>query len=101
MASGFDKDRYDRDVLEPARLAGGRPPPDLFVRYALDQLENMPGSPDKLDRRTATAIEDRVREVVNHWQTLAGRRTHAKLARALLSAHAGMQRKGALDPETL
>src|SRR4051812_44297913 len=31
----FDEQRYVREVLEPARVAGNQPPDDLRVRYAL------------------------------------------------------------------
>jgi hypothetical protein len=87
----FDPDRYQRDVLEPARVAGGQPPGDLLVRYAL--TTELP--------RDRLAFERHLAEVVNFWRTLRQRRAYAKLAEGLLAAHAALLRDGALEPAEL
>jgi hypothetical protein len=46
----FDEQRYVREVLEPARVAGNRPPDDLRVRYALVEPLNSREVADSVKR---------------------------------------------------
>jgi hypothetical protein len=46
----FDEQRYVREVLEPARLAGNQPPDDLRVRYALVEPLNSREVADSVKR---------------------------------------------------
>lgn len=84
----LDRDRYTREVLDPARRANHTPPPDLFARYALDA------------RSGAAEFDARVREVVAYWRELVHKRTYARLAQALLAAHTELDRAGELNVAT-
>src|SRR5918999_4707766 len=84
----LDRDRYRREVMDPARRAGNVPPVNLYVRYGLSGEE-----PD------SQAFDARVAEVVAYWQELKNRRTHASLAEALIAAHAELERTRQLTPE--
>jgi hypothetical protein len=46
----FDEQRYVREVLEPARVAGNQPPDDLRVRYALVEPLNSREVADSVKR---------------------------------------------------
>jgi len=85
----WNRDQYLVNVLVPARKAGNVPPPDLYVRYGL------PG-----DIRDEAAFARQVAEVVAFWQQLKSRRTYARLAETLITAHAELQRAGQLTPES-
>jgi hypothetical protein len=85
-ASEFDKARYRRDVLEPARKRGNTAPPDLMTRYAV--------SADM--ERDAEAFAARVAEVVRYWRTLQQQIVFKPLAVALLAAHASLKDGGQL-----
>ena len=81
----WDRERYLAEVLEPARKAGNVPPPDLYVRYGL---------PAGLSDQAAFARQ--VTEVVAFWRELKGRRMYARLADALITAHAKLEQAGRL-----
>ena len=81
----WEREKYRLEVLEPARRAGNVPPADLYVRYGL------PG--DISDPR---AFAQRIAEVSAYWQELKTRRAYARLAEALLHAHADLERAGRL-----
>jgi hypothetical protein len=83
----WDRERYCRDVLEPARQAGNVPPPDLYLRYGLP-----PGI------SSTAAFGDRVAEVVACWRDLDRRGRYQQIARALLTAHTELERTGPLTP---
>lgn len=85
----WDRDRYRREVLEPARR-GGVPPPDLYARYGVSA---------SAANRAAFAAQ--VSAVVAYWRELTGNRSYQQLARALLAAHAELERDGPLTPATL
>jgi hypothetical protein len=80
----FDAVRYEREVLEPARSRGNELPADLDARYAI--------TPELL--RSPGALSKHVDAVTGHWRTLRRQRKYAKLADALLAAHA---RLGTID----
>ncbi len=86
-ASDFDRARYRRDVLEPARKRGNIPPPDLIIRYAVS-----PGM-----ERDAAAFAARVAEVVKYWRGLQQQIVFKPLAVALLAAHARLKDAGQLS----
>lgn len=83
----WDRERYCRDVLEPARLAGNVPPPDLYLRYGL---------PAGIS--STAAFDRRVAEVLACWRDLDRRGRYQQIARALLAAHTQLQRAGPLTP---
>jgi hypothetical protein len=82
-ASEFDKDRYRKEVLEPALKRGNAPPPDLMIRYAAAGLE-----------RNADAFKARIDEVVRYWRELEQKLVYKQLAAALLAAHARLKDAG-------
>jgi hypothetical protein len=84
----WDRERYLRDVLEPARKAGNVPPPDLYVRYGLPTGAANPA-----------AFAAQIRAVTGYWRELKSKRTYARLADTLLAAHAGLERAGRVTPE--
>jgi hypothetical protein len=81
----WDRDRYRREVLEPARQNGNAPPPDLYERYGVRRGISDPA-----------AFTSRVAEVLAYWRELDRRGRYQQLARALLTAHSGLERDGAL-----
>jgi hypothetical protein len=81
----WSREEYLAGVLDPARKAGNVPPPDLYARYGL---------PDGITDPAAFA--QRVAEVVAFWRELKTRRTYARLADTLLTAHAELERAGRL-----
>lgn len=86
----WDRERYRLEVLEPARQRGNVPPADLYVRYGL------PG-----DTAAPAAFASQISEVLGYWRELRNRRTYARLAEALIAAHAELERTGQLTPEKL
>jgi Double-GTPase 2 len=82
----FDPETYRAQVLDPARRAGGVPPPDLLVRYAV---------PEAI-RGDAAAFGAHVETVRRYWLALKHRRVYEKLAVALLAAHADLAARGEL-----
>ncbi|MEV3923798.1 hypothetical protein [Actinomadura coerulea] len=87
----FDED-YRREVLEPARAAGDRPPEDLRVRYALDQPSSSPHPPPfngraPLDGLEAAAVAARVRQVRQCWRRARGQLKYRKLIDRLEAEH--------------
>ncbi|GGK88455.1 hypothetical protein Sme01_01600 [Sphaerisporangium melleum] len=72
----FDEQRYTREVLEPAREAGGLPPEDLRVRYQLG--ESM----------TAAEVAETVRQVRQCWRRARGMLKYKRLADRLEADHA-------------
>jgi hypothetical protein len=87
----WDRDRYRREVLEPARRSGNEPPPDLYARYGLD-----PGAADP------AAVTSQIAEVRAYWRELDQRAgPYRPLARALLTADAELTRNGPFTPEKL
>jgi len=85
----WDRDRYRREVMDPARRAGGVPPPDLYVRYGVD-----PGA-------APAGFASQIRAVVGYWGELTGNLSYQQLARALLRAHAELEQDGPLTPARL
>ena len=85
----FDRERYRLEVLEPARQSGDVPTPDLYARYGLPAGHSSPG-----------AFTSQVAEVLAYWRELdrPGRR-YQQLVRALLTAHAELERDGPLTLE--
>src|SRR5579863_7482913 len=73
------------EVLEPARRAGNVPPPDLYIRYGLPR-----------DTQDEAAFAEQIAEVLAFWRELRTRRTHARLADTLITAHAELERTGRL-----
>ena len=86
----WDRERYRLEVLEPARQRGNVPPADLYVRYGLPR-----------DTATPAAVARQISEVVAYWRELRNRRTYARLADALIAAHAELERTGQLTPDRL
>jgi hypothetical protein len=80
----FDQERYEREVLEPARLAGNEPPRDLGVRYAL--------TPELL--ASPAEFASHVAEVAMYWNALKQQRRYQRLAGALLAAHSQLVSAG-------
>ena len=81
----WDRDRYLAEVLEPARRAGNVPPPDLYTRYGLPR-----------DIHDEAVFAHQIAEVLAFWRELRTRRTHARLADTLITAHAELERTGRL-----
>ena len=81
----WDRDRYLAEVLEPARRAGNVPPPDLYTRYGLPR-----------DIHDEAVFAQQIAEVLAFWRELRTRRTHARLADTLITAHAELERTGRL-----
>ena len=86
----WDRERYRLEVLEPARQRGNVPPADLYVRYGLPR-----------DTAAPAAVARKISEVAAYWSELRNRRTYARLADALIAAHAELERTGQLTPERL
>ncbi|MEU8270535.1 hypothetical protein AB0B89_25680 [Sphaerisporangium sp. NPDC049002] len=72
----FDEQRYTREVLEPAREAGGLPPEDLRVRYQLGEA------------MTATEVAETVKLVRQCWRRARGMLKYKRLADRLEADHA-------------
>lgn len=87
----FDRERYEREVLEPARARGNEPPADLAVRYALTS--------ELL--RNPSQFQAHVAEMANYWGTLKRFRKYARLADALLVAHSQLDQSGRLSPAAI
>jgi hypothetical protein len=85
----WSREEYLAGVLDPARKAGNVPPPDLYARYGLAD-----------DIADPAAFTERVTEVVTFWRELKTRRTYARLADTLLTAHAELERSGRLTLES-
>jgi hypothetical protein len=83
----WDRERYRRDVLEPARQAGNVLPADLYLRYGVPA-----GVSD------TAAFDRRVAEVVAYWRELDRQGRYQQLARALRTAHRELERAGPLTP---
>jgi hypothetical protein len=81
----WDRDRYLAEVLEPARKAGNVPPLDLYARYGLPR-----------DIHDEAVFAHQIAEVLAFWRELRTRRTHARLADTLITAHADLERTGRL-----
>lgn len=86
----WDRDRYRREVLEPARRGGGVPPQDLYARYGV-----------RGDLADPAGFTSRITEVVEYWRELTGNLSYQQLARALLAAHSALERDGPLTPMKL
>ncbi|WP_248959493.1 hypothetical protein [Sphaerisporangium perillae] len=71
----FDEQRYTREVLEPAREAGGLPPEDLTVRYQLREA------------MTAAEVAETVRQVRQCWRRARGMLKYKRLADRLEADH--------------
>lgn len=84
----WDRERYRREVLEPARQSGNVPPRDLYVRYGVRGGRSDPG-----------ALAQQVDEAVAYWRELDHSGRYQRLARVLLTAHAELERGGPLTPE--
>jgi hypothetical protein len=84
----WDRERYRREVLEPARQSGNVLPADLYTRYGL-----RPGESDR------GAFTRQVAQVVTYWDELDRRGRYVRLARTLLTAHADLEREGTLTPQ--
>ncbi|TNY37153.1 hypothetical protein [Thermomonospora catenispora] len=74
MGTSFDEE-YKRDVLEPARAAGDRPPEDLRVRYRLT------------DPLTPERVAEQVRRVRQCWRRCRGQLKYRKLIDRLEAEH--------------
>ncbi|RFS82683.1 hypothetical protein D0T12_24880 [Actinomadura spongiicola] len=74
----FDDD-YRREVLEPARAAGDRPPEDLRVRYALTGPLAEP--------LTGAVVAARVKQVRQCWRRARGQLKYRKLIDRLEAEH--------------
>lgn len=72
----FDEQRYTREVLEPAREAGGLPPEELRVRYQLGA------------EMTAAEVAETVRQVRQCWRRARGMLKYKRLADRLEADHA-------------
>jgi hypothetical protein len=81
----WDRERYRLEVLEPARRAGNRPPPDLFLRYGVTGDD--------------TGFAGQVAAAAGYWRELKQKRTYSRLAAALLTAHAELERGGELTAD--
>lgn len=88
----FDRGAYKDTVLKVARQAGNVPPPDLITRYAITASE----------LRVEAAFTARVNEVSGYWRTLnaGNNQLYKKLVQALLAAHADLEQRGQLTPES-
>ncbi|WP_214416334.1 hypothetical protein [Sphaerisporangium fuscum] len=74
----FDEQRYTREVLEPAREAGGLPPEGLRARYQLSEAMN------------AAEVTETVRQVRQCWRRARGMLKYKRLADRLEADHARM-----------
>ena len=83
----WDRERYRRDVLDPARRSGNVPPPDLYVRYGV-----------RGDVSDPATFAEHIATVLGYWRELAISRTYAPLAQALIVAHGTLERDGRLTP---
>ncbi|MFI7706694.1 hypothetical protein [Nonomuraea sp. NPDC049480] len=72
----FDEARYVREVLDPARLAGGAPPVDVRRRYQLT------------DAMSAAEITETVRQVRQCWRRSRQKLKYRKVIDALEADHA-------------
>ncbi|GII83798.1 hypothetical protein Ssi03_17880 [Sphaerisporangium siamense] len=72
----FDERRYTREVLEPAREAGGLPPEDLRIRYQLHEA------------MTAADVTGTVKQVRQCWRRARGMLKYKRLADRLEADHA-------------
>ncbi len=82
----WDRERYRREVLDPARRSG--PPADLFARYAFT------GHPP-----AGKAFSDQVGEVVAEWNKYKSKPGWSKLIESLISQHEALEHAGKLTPE--
>jgi hypothetical protein len=71
----FDEQRYVREVLEPARVAGNQPPDDLRVRYALVEPLN------------SREVADSIRHVRMCWRKSRGQLRFRRLIDRLEGDH--------------
>src|SRR4051794_32708432 len=71
----FDEQRYVREVLEPARVAGNQPPDDLRVRYALVEPLSSP------------EVAEAVRRVRMCWRKARGQLRFRRLVDRLEGDH--------------
>lgn len=71
----FDEQRYTREVLEPAREAGGAPPEDLRIRYQLRESMN------------AADVTETVKQVRQCWRRARGMLKYKRLADRLEADH--------------
>jgi hypothetical protein len=85
----WDREAYRRDVLEPARQAGGVPPADLYQRYGLPA-----------EAREGTVVPW-IDKVVIYWRELQSDLVLRKLAGRLLLAHDRLVRAGPLTADRL
>ncbi len=81
----MDRERYRREVLDPARRSG--PPADLFVRYGF--TGRLPAE---------AAFRAQIDEVFGLWKTLKSKPGWGKLIEGLLAKHAELERAGELTP---
>ncbi|MEU9885386.1 hypothetical protein [Sphaerisporangium sp. NPDC051011] len=72
----FDERRYTREVLEPAREAGGLPPEDLRIRYQLQEA------------MTSADVTATVKQVRQCWRRARGMLKYKRLADRLEADHA-------------
>lgn len=82
--SQHERERYEREVLEPAR-ASRRMPEDLFLRYAITEQDRSVLSTDRAKFGTHVA------EVCKYWRSKQ-RGVFKKIARDLVAAHEDLER---------
>jgi hypothetical protein len=75
----IDADRYRREVLDPARRAGNRPPDDLVARYQLIE----PLSP--------AGVREQVEAALAHWHKQKASLAYRKVIDALEADHRRLQ----------
>src|SRR5262249_4987114 len=71
----IDADRYRREVLDPARRAGNRPPDDLVARYQLSEP------------LSAAEVREQVPAALVHWHKQKASLAYRKVIDALEAEH--------------
>src|SRR5215468_763018 len=88
----IDEQRYRREVLDPARRSGNRPPDDLVARYQL------------AEPLAAAQVREQVEAALAHWHKQKASLAYRKVIDALEAEHRRLQplfasaREGDLRP---
>src|SRR5690348_13805452 len=75
----IDADRYRRDVLDPARRSGNRPPDDLVTRYQLSEP------------LTPAHVREQAEAALAHWHKQKASLAYRKVIDALEADHRRLQ----------
>src|SRR5262245_52279038 len=75
----IDAERYRREVLDPARRAGNRPPDDLLARYQLNEPLN------------PAAVREQAEAALAHWHKQKSSLAYRRVIDALEAEHRRLQ----------